>query len=66
MKKIKPFRLRDVVAWAGGKYIEHYSPQDFVTVKPEISRWIALNNDKSIVRMRGEYTIEATNWIYWN
>lgn len=50
----------------GGRLDENYSPKNFTEVKPEIDRWIAVDKSKSIIRMRGEYTLNYQGFIYWN
>lgn len=50
----------------GGKLDNNYSPKNYVEVKASIDNWSASTKVKSILRMRGEYTIENWQWIFWN
>ena len=50
----------------GGRLIENYSPKDYSEVKASIDSWLAVTKEKSILRMRGEYTIENWRWLCWN
>ncbi len=38
----------------------------FTNVKASIDSWVALSKEKSILRIRGEFTIEYTTFIHWN
>lgn len=50
----------------GDKLIENYSSKDFTEIIFEISPWISLTKQQSILRMKGKFTIEHTEFIYWN
>jgi hypothetical protein len=50
----------------GGRSIENYSPKNSTKVKAEIDTWMSVDKTKSIIRMRGEYTLNYQGFIYWN
>lgn len=50
----------------GGRLLDNYLPENFTEVKAEVDKYVAVNNSKSIIRMRGENTINYQGFIYWN
>jgi len=50
----------------GGKLDNNYSAKNYVEVKASIDNWSSSTKMKSILRMRGKYTIENWQWVNWN